>query len=290
MLQEGAGDIAGGKMGGLGDIASRRFGGIGGRGITGGPTDSYGPELSFGGGGGGGGFSSIDSELNSLTSRVQGVLQGSLKSGINLDDILPRADAIEEPARRLADIAVRGFDSPWVDYFKTEFPEIWGTLSSSGDPKAAAAGILRDFEDGLRPELLDKGRAKDLVRRALLGEQNTSALAAEIAGELATELGVSLAQAQQAAAGVLGTGTTGEGTGMDGSAAAAAYTDSFVGSMTAMLARYEGTGGSAGTSFQVGFLAATSTMPAAILGNLASMLLPMLQAALAGQTSRTGAS
>ncbi len=40
MLQEGAGDIAGGKMGGLGDIASRRFGGIGGRGITGGPTDS----------------------------------------------------------------------------------------------------------------------------------------------------------------------------------------------------------------------------------------------------------
>ena len=79
-------------------------------------------------------------------------------------------------------------------------------------------------------------------------------------------------------------------TGMDGSAAAAAYTDSFVGSMTAMLARYEGTGGSAGTSFQVGFLAATSTMPAAILGNLASLLLPMLQAALAGQTSRTGAS
>ncbi len=195
-----------------------------------------------------------------------------MKSGINLDDILPRADAVEEPARRLADIAVRGFDSPWVDYFKTEFPEIWDTLSSSGDPKAAAAGILRDFEDGLRPELLDKGRAKDLVRRALLGEQNTSALAAEIAGELATELGVSLAQAQQAAAGVLGTGgTTGEGTGMDGSAAAAAYTDSFVGSMTAMLARYEGTGGSAGTSFQVGFLAATSTMPAAILGNLSPL-------------------
>lgn len=244
--------------------------------------------LSGGSGGGGG---SIDNEAQKLANRLTSILNGALKSGINLDEILGRQDAIEEPARRLADIAVRGFESPWVDYIRNTFPEIWGEIESAGDPKAAAASILRDFEDGLRPELLDKGRAKELVKRALLGEQNTAALAAEIAGELASELGVSLEQAQQAAAGVLGTGTgDGTDTGMNGGVVAAAFTDDFVGTMGTMLARFEGVGGQAGASFQVGFLATTAQMPAAILANLASLLLPMLTAALAGQGTRTGAS
>ena len=288
MLQQGAGDIAGGKMGGLGDLASRRFGGIGGRGITGGPTDSYGPELSFGGGGGG--ISSIDSELNAITSRVQGVLSGALKSGINLDDILPRADAIEEPARRLADIAVKGFDSPWVDYIKNTFPDLWAEISSSGDIKQSAAQVLRDFEDGLRPELLDKGRAKDLVRRALLGEQNTAALAAEIAAELSAEMGVSLQQAQQAASGVLGTDAA-MPLGIDGAAVAQNVTDGFVATIAAQLTRYEGNGATAGASWQSGFLGVVGQgLPAGILAALVSQLLPGIVAAMQGQNTRTGAS
>ena len=241
-------------------------------------------------GGSGGGSSAFDSALSNMASKVKSVLTGALKSGINLDDILPRQDAVEEPARRLADIAVRGFDSPWVDYIKNTFPEIWKEIESAGDPKQAAASILRDFEDGLRPELLDKGRAKELVKRALVGEQNTAALANEIAAELAGELGVSLQQAQEAAAGVLGTGATGDGTGLDGGVAATAFTDSFVGAMAGFLTRYQSTGESAGAAFQVGFLATTASMPTAILQNLAGLLLPMLATALAGQNSRTGAS
>ena len=272
------------SFGGLGGELSRRQAGIGVEplGIAGGVGAAL--------GGSGGGSSAFDSALSNMASKVKSVLTGALKSGINLDDILPRQDAVEEPARRLADIAVRGFDSPWVDYIKNTFPEIWKEIESAGDPKQAAASILRDFEDGLRPELLDKGRAKELVKRALLGEQNTAALANEIAAELAGELGVSLQQAQEAAAGVLGTGATGDGTGLDGGVAATAFTDSFVGAMAGFLTRYQSTGESAGAAFQVGFLATTASMPTAILQNLAGLLLPMLATALAGQNSRTGAS
>ena len=243
--------------------------------------------------GGGGGSSAIDSQLASITNKVKSVLTGALKSGINLDDILPRQDAVEEPARRLADIAVRGFDSPWVDYIKNTFPEIWSEIESAGDPKAAAASILRDFEDGLRPELLDKGRAKELVKRALLGEQNTAALANEIATELASEMGISLQQAQEAAAGVLGTGSTGtgDGTGMDGNVAAASFTDAFIGTMGAMLERFKGAGNSAGSQWGVGFMASVEAgVPAQLIGLLVALVTPGVMASMATGSSRTGAS
>src|SRR5690606_7009538 len=94
-----------------------------------------------GGGGGGGGMGQLDSQLNSIASRVKSVLSGALKSGIDLDAILPRQDAVEEPARRLADIAVRGFESPWTQYIRETFPQIWSQIESAGDPKQAAASI-----------------------------------------------------------------------------------------------------------------------------------------------------
>ena len=273
------------SFGGLGGELSRREAGIGGRGIVGGVG------ASFGGGGGGGG--SIDNEAQKLANRLTSILNGALKSGINLDEILGRQDAIEEPARRLADIAVRGFESPWVQYFKDQFPEIWSQIESSGDPKRAAASILKDFEDGLRPELLDKNRAKELVRRALLGESNISTLASEIAAELATEMGVSLEQAQQAAAGILGTGGVGtdSATGMDGGTAATAFTDSFIGVMSGMLERFKGAGQSAGSQWGVGFMATVEAgVPGQLIGLLVSLVTPAVMANLAANGSRTGAS
>ena len=275
------------SFGGLGGELSRREAGIGGRGISGGVG------AALGGSGGGGG--SVDNEAQKLANRLTSILNGALKSGIDLDSILPRQDAIEEPARRLADIAVRGFDSPWVDYIKNTFPEIWGEIENAGDPKQAAANILRDFEDGLRPELLDKGRAKELVKRALLGEQNTAALAAEIAAELSSELGVSLQQAQEAAAGVLGSGTgadaTGDGTGMDGGVAAASFTDAFIGTMSAMLERFKGAGNSAGAQWGVGFMGAVEGgVPSQLIGLLVTLITPGVMANMAAGSSRTGAS
>ena len=58
----------------------------------------------------------------------------------------------------------------------------------------------------MRPELLDKEKAKDLVRRAIVGEKNLKSLTDEIAKELAGELGISVAQAQAAAVQALGGG------------------------------------------------------------------------------------
>ena len=272
-------------FGGLGGELSRRNAGIGGRGIVGGVGAAL---------GGGGGSGSIDNEAQKLANRLTSILNGALKSGIDLDSILPRQDAIEEPARRLADIAVRGFESPWVDYIKNTFPEIWGEIENAGDPKQAAANILRDFEDGLRPELLDKGRAKELVKRALLGEQNTAALAAEIAAELSSELGVSLQQAQEAAAGVLGSGAgtgTGDGTGMDGGVAAASFTDAFIGTMGAMLERFKGAGNSAGAQWGIGFMGAVEGgVPSQLIGLLVTLITPGVMANMAAGSSRTGAS
>jgi hypothetical protein len=99
---------------------------------------------------------------------------------------------VSEDARRLADVAVNGFASPWADYLSNKFPDTIGAaFSSGGDIKQTAAQLLKDFQDGLRPELLDKEKAKDIVRRAIVGEKNLKSLTDEIAKELAGELGVS---------------------------------------------------------------------------------------------------
>lgn len=152
----------------------------------------------------------LSAEYENLKSTASGILSGALNDigGVDLDSILPREDSVGEDARRLADIAVRGFDSPWAAYFQEKFPEIFDQLASSGNPREAAAQILREFQAGLRPELLDKGKAKELVKRAIIGEQNIKALSDEIAAEVAKELGISLAEAQTAAAKALGGTTT----------------------------------------------------------------------------------
>ncbi len=148
-------------------------------------------------------------EYEDLKSKVSGVLSGALGDigGVNFDEILPRTDSVSEDARRLADVAVNGFASPWADYLSNKFPDTIGAaFSSGGDIKQTAAQLLKDFQDGLRPELLDKEKAKDLVRRAIVGEKNLKSLTDEIAKELAGELGVSVEQAQAAAAQALGGG------------------------------------------------------------------------------------
>jgi hypothetical protein len=129
-----------------------------------------------------------------LKGKVAGVLSGalSLDVGVDTEAILGREDAINEDARRLADVAVNGFASPWAQYLKDKFPDTIGAAFDGADPKKAAAQLLRDFEDGLRPELLDKDKAKERVRRALVGEENMAQLAAEIAAELSAEFGGSI--------------------------------------------------------------------------------------------------
>jgi hypothetical protein len=158
--------------------------------------------------------STVDNDLKKayehVASAVSGVLQGALGdvAGVNPNDLLvdpkekdpkkqvkllDRPDAINEDARRLADVAVRGFDSPWAEYFKTKFPALWAQnfagAGNSLDLRRQAATLIANFQDGLEPELLDKEKAKERVRRMLIGEQKMADLAKEITAELNAELG-----------------------------------------------------------------------------------------------------
>lgn len=159
--------------------------------------------------------SEAEAAFNSLKGTVQGVLSESLNVGVGVDteSIIGRPDAINENARRLADVAVKGFESPWADYLRNTFPDLFaGAFAPGEDIKRNAALVLRDFEDGLRPELLDKDKAKERVKRILLGEANVAQLAQEIAAELSAEFGgsISLGKIQataNAALGVDGGGT-----------------------------------------------------------------------------------
>jgi hypothetical protein len=253
--------------------------------------------------GGSGGGGSVDNTLNQLAGKIKSVLSGALKSGIDLSSILPREDAVEEPARRLADIAVRGFESPWTEYIKTTFPEIWAQLSSSGDPKTAAAGILKDFEAGLRPELLDKGRAKELVKRALLGDANMTQLANEIAAELSAEMGISLESAQAAASAALGTGTGTGGVGASfGDGVVTGIKDGNVGgrAVSALVTQLEvkdnltsvyNAGQSHGAQYGSGFLASVGVnLPGGLIAILIAAVTPGVLANVNAQGGRTGAS
>ena len=133
-------------------------------------------------------------------------------AGVNAEDFLPREDAVNENARRLADIMVNGLTGQdWLGEFAAEVPGIWEEIQNSGDPAGTAAQILKDFQDGLRPELIDRGKAKELAKRAILGDKNAKELAKELAGELSAEMGVSLGQAQAAVESALGVSSGGGG-------------------------------------------------------------------------------
>lgn len=162
----------------------------------------------------GGAVADIGTSYDDLKGKVQGVVSEALNLdvGISPEDFLPREDAVNENARRLAAIMRDGLvGQPWLEEFKAEVPALFAELAASDDPKQAAANMLKQFESGLRPELIDKGKAKELVRNMLLGEAATGALVDEIAGELAAELGISIEKAKAAAGATLGVPQPAEG-------------------------------------------------------------------------------
>ena len=149
--------------------------------------------------------------FDDLKSKVSSVLSDALgdTAGVNPDEILDglglHEDAIAENARRLADVAMNGFkDQDWMGEFASEVPDIFKALQESGDPKAAAAQMLKEFQAGFRPELLDKDLLKDAVRDMIASDKAKEDLATEIATELAAEMGASMPGALAAAREALG--------------------------------------------------------------------------------------
>lgn len=243
----------------------------------------------------GGAASKANSEFSSLESTVKGLLQSSLDPGVgvDVDKLLPREDAINENARRLADIAVNGFKGQsWLEEFKAEVPDIYKALVESGDPKTAAAQFLRDFQDGLVPQLIDKETAKARVRRMLLGQSTMAALATEIATELSQEMGVSMAQAQAAVGQALGTGAPAGGTGaiVDGTGPGGAFVDGFSQAIAARAAQIQASGSTAGATWGTGFLSTVEgNVPQQLLTILTVLITPLVIAQINSNNGRKGA-
>jgi len=149
----------------------------------------------------------VDKAFEDLKSKVESVLTAALDPGVGVDpnDFLPRPDAINEDARRLADVVVKGYDSPWADYLNNKFPQLFDGAFEGGNVKEKAAQVLRDFQDGLHPELIDKDAAKERVKKMLVGDANMKQLADEIASEIYQEQGGNKADIQAAVNTQLGT-------------------------------------------------------------------------------------
>lgn len=110
----------------------------------------------------------MDSALDNM---IQGVLQDSTKGLIKIDEILPREDVVDEKARRMADVAVKGFKSPWFDGLRDLFPE--EVLSQGeGKVKQHAARMVRDHQDGLTTIFFDTEMAAQKVLEQIQAKQN----------------------------------------------------------------------------------------------------------------------
>ena len=155
-----------------------------------------------------GGAAQLTEEFRNLQSTVSGIFSDMFSDigGVKVDDFLPREDAPNEAARRIADVMVKGFESPWADYFKTSFPDLFTKYmgEAGGDVKTAAGLLLRDFQSGLRPELIDTNVVKELAKRAFQVDQSTKAMIDQISRELADELGISIEEATGYASGAAG--------------------------------------------------------------------------------------
>lgn len=251
--------------------------------------------------------SETERAFESLKSNVAGVLQGALDPGVGVDpaDFLPREDAINEDARRLADVAVNGFQSPWAGYLQGKFPELFSQAfdASGGDVQQAAARILRDFQDGLNPELIDKAAAKERIKRMLLGEATMAEIAQEIAQELSQEMGgqFSAADIQRAAAQALGVQSAEGDNGGDqfSESVIAGIRNNNVGAQvieeigSQIKAGFDALtehGRSAGRVWGGGFLETVREgVPPSLIGILTDLVTPEVYARLRAQGSLTGA-
>lgn len=258
-----------------------------------------------------GGLSEAERAFDGLRGKVESMLQGALSPNVSIvDGILPREDDINENARRLAAIANEGIgDQSWMEEFKTEVPALFDEIIAAADPRSAAARIFQEFQAGLRPELIDKSLVKERIKAMITGEQEMSALATEIANELAAEMGVSLPQAMAAAQSALGVSPTGDksllsdagaasaaikptfdltdvraagataglefAAGMDANGAASKFSSGFMLSMKEFYIRFYASGAASANEYNNGFLTQfRSSVPVEIVLTLATLVTP----------------
>jgi DNA-binding transcriptional MerR regulator len=226
--------------------------------------------------------SGIEDALKDLQGRALSEVQNATKLdvGLNPEDFLPREDAVNENARRLASIMRDGLtNQPWLEEFKNEVPGVFAELANSGDPQTAAAHIMQQFQDGLRPELLDLNAIKEKIKNDLAGEAAMKATAAEITASLVADTGGDAADIQAKVAKALGLGTeqadvTG---GILGNLNSATFNAQLVTAAT-------GAGKAYGNQFLNIF---GGNVPAEVIGILANLVTPAVQSNLNQTQSQT---
>lgn len=248
--------------------------------------------------------SSVKSEFDALKSQISDLVSGELSDALQLDVTWPGSDggggdAINENARRLAAIANEGLiGQDWLGEFATEVPDIFAALTAAADPAAAAQQMLTEFQQGLRPELLDFEMLKQRVKDELTSQQAIAAMTGDITSQLMAEMGVSAAQVQ-AAMGGLGLSSASSDTdqfgagfeeGIDAQATASGSLAKIAKAFLENEANVRASGGVVGAWWGEGFMAVVgNNVPPGLLDLLTNLLLPRIQAAAAAQASQTGA-
>jgi len=152
----------------------------------------------------------LTEEFQNLSGIVGGIFSDAFSDigGADLEKFLPYSDKPGEAARRIASVMVEGYDSEWAGYFQSEFPDLFTQYmgAAGGDIQKAAALLLKDYQDGMRPELIDKNKVKELAIRMFKADAETKKMVDELARELAGELGISIEEAQSYASGAAGGG------------------------------------------------------------------------------------
>ena len=247
------------------------------------------------------GASDAAKAFDDLKSRVESVLSGQFDISSfmgDTSDLFPREDDINENARRLGAIAREGLiGQGWLEEFKSEVPDIYQALVDSGDPKGKAAELLKQFQAGMLPQLIDRERAKELVKAMIGFDANLSQMAQDIAAEIATELQMSPEEALAAAnraLGVRGAGTdgaalsNGAADGIDGGKMAQALADSLKKKENADL--IYNAGKSSGGTWASGFMAVVGeNIPKPLIDVLTTLVTPGVWASIQTQQGLTGA-
>lgn len=124
-----------------------------------------------------------ESAYRDQRSMIESVMQPtqSFDATSMLDQMGLHMDTWDEAVRRMADVANRGGESPWVNLLNIP-PDV---LAAGGDRlKGYAANYVREFYLGLHPEAVDREAVKDRVREMITGGANMERLVSEIAAEM----------------------------------------------------------------------------------------------------------
>jgi hypothetical protein len=230
----------------------------------------------------------LKSAYDSLTSLVSGELKDSLNElsdiGIDPSKMLPRQDAPAENARRLADIAVNGLkDQPWLEEFKNEVPGIWDELSAAGNMKEAATRMLQEFQQGLRPELIDFTQLKEGIKEKIRLQMRMDDMAQQITNELIVEMGEGNApEIERFVSEALGQGISDSGFASD---TVQSLLDQFA--SADFQAKIAEAGGNAVDTWYTAFLDKAPDYTAQLVQMLATLVTPAVQASLNAQKNAT---